>query len=57
MHLESKKSIEDILNAVLPPREWGHEGKHFVQFVSHTTASRDDVSNLQKLLDERLLAR
>lgn len=62
--LESKPStevclewIQDILNAILPPIEWDHDGKHYIQYVSHVPASREDVANLQKLLDERLLAR
>ncbi|EGR28757.1 hypothetical protein IMG5_169540 [Ichthyophthirius multifiliis] len=55
--LESKPSTEDILNAILPPREWDHDGTHYIQYVSHAPASREDVANLQKLLDERLLAR
>jgi dynein light intermediate chain len=54
---ESKLSTVDNLNAILPPRIWTHDGKHYVQYVSHNPASRDDVANLQKLLDERLLAR
>jgi Axonemal dynein light chain. len=54
---ENKPTPSDILNAILPPRMWTHDGKHFVQYVSHQPASRDDVANLQKLLDERLLAR
>lgn len=55
--LETKPSTDDILNANLPPREWDQEGKHYIQYVSHNSASREDVANLQKLLDERLLAR
>jgi dynein light intermediate chain len=55
--METKPDMETILNSILPPREWDHEGKHFVQYVSHNNASREDVANLQKLLDERLLAR
>ena len=55
--LESKPSIEEILNALLPPREWDQEGKHFIQYASHKPSSREDVANLQKLLDERLVAR
>jgi dynein light intermediate chain len=50
-NMESRPSIEDILNAILPPREWDDSGKHYIQFVSHNKASRDDVSNLQKKLD------
>jgi len=44
--MESKPSIEDVLNSILPPREWDDSGKHYIQFVSHNKASRDDVSNL-----------
>lgn len=55
--LDSKPNTEDILNGILPPREWDHDGKHYIQFVSHNPASREDVANLQKQLDERLLAR
>ncbi|KRX02805.1 hypothetical protein PPERSA_04008 [Pseudocohnilembus persalinus] len=55
--IESKPTTEDILNSILPPREWEHDGKHYIQYVSHSSASREDVANLQKLLDERLLAR
>jgi len=54
---ESKPSTEDILNAILPPREWTNDGKHYIQYVSHNPASRDDVADLQKKLDERLLAK
>lgn len=54
---DAKPSTDDILNAILPPREWDQEGKHYIQYVSHNPASREDVANLQKLLDERLLAR
>ena len=55
--METKPDMETILNSILPPREWDHEAKHFIQYVSHNNASREDVANLQKLLDERLLAR
>ena len=57
--MESKPDMETILNSILPPREWDSEDgyKHFIQYVSHNNASREDVANLQKLLDERLLAR
>lgn len=44
--LENKPSTDDILNAILPPREWEYEGKHYIQYVSHAPASRDDVANL-----------
>lgn len=54
---EAKPSLREILDAILPPRTWSQDGKHFVQDISHQPAFRDDVANLQKLLDERLLAR
>ena len=58
--MESKPDMETILNAILPPREWDstdNADKYFIQYVSQSNASREDVANLQKLLDERLLAR
>ena len=42
---------EDILNDLLPPREWVEQGKHFVQQVSHEPASRIDVARLREMLD------
>jgi len=33
--MESKPKQEDILNAILPPRSWVENGKHFIQYVSH----------------------
>ena len=33
--LDAKPSNEDILNAILPPREWVESGKHYIQYVSH----------------------
>merc|ERR1712039_289301 len=40
---------EDILNSILPPREWTEEGQLWVQYVSSTPATRLDVINLQEL--------
>merc|ERR1711971_352305 len=48
---------EDILNSILPPREWTEEGQLWVQYVSSTPATRLDVINLQESLDQRLLQR
>ena len=48
---------EDILNSILPPREWTEEGQLWMQYVSATPATRLDVINLQERLDQRLLAR
>ena len=55
--LESKPDMESILNAILPPREWTYEMRHFIQYVSHASASREDVADLQKRLDDRLVSR
>lgn len=48
---------EDILNSILPPREFEEDGQKWVQFVSSTPATRLDVLNLQDHLDQRLLQR
>ena len=46
---EAQKSqqTEEILDSVLPPREWSEEGQLWVQRVSSTPATRLDVINLQ----------
>ena len=38
---------EDILNSILPPREWTSEGQLWVQYVSSTPSTRLDVISLQ----------
>ncbi len=48
---------EDILNSILPPREWTEDGQLWVQYVSSTPATRLDVVNLQQHLDHQLQAR
>mmetsp|Transcript_35623 Transcript_35623/g.33780 ORF Transcript_35623/g.33780 Transcript_35623/m.33780 type:complete len:236 (+) Transcript_35623:189-896(+) len=48
---------EDILNSILPPREWTEEGQLWVQYVSSTPATRLDVVNLQEHLDHQLQSR
>jgi len=42
---------EDVLNSILPPREWVEQGKHFIQYVSHEPATRVDVARLREMLD------
>jgi dynein light intermediate chain len=57
---ESKSSLtptEDILNSILPPREWTEEGQLWVQYVSSTPATRSDVTTLQESLDQKLQQR
>ena len=48
---------EDILNSILPPREWTEDGTLWVQYVSSTPATRLDVVNLQESLDRKLQQR
>jgi dynein light intermediate chain, axonemal len=48
---------EDILNSILPPREWTEGGQLWVQYVSSTPATRLDVLNLQEQLDHQLQSR
>lgn len=48
---------EEVLNGILPPREWMEQGKHFVQYVSHEPATRIDVARLREMLDQKLLER
>jgi len=48
---------EDILNSILPPREWTEDGQLWVQYVSSTPATRSDVIALQEALDQKLAQR
>lgn len=48
---------EDILNSILPPREWTEDGQLWVQYVSSTPATRSDVITLQEQLDHKLQQR
>jgi dynein light intermediate chain len=48
---------EDILNSILPPRQWDDSGQLWVQYVSSTPATRLDVINLQEQLDQLLIQR
>lgn len=48
---------EDILNSILPPREWTEDGQLWVQYVSSTPATRLDVIALQERLDQALQQR
>ena len=55
--LDSKLSLEDYLNSILPPREWTENGKNFIQYVSSQHSSRQDVVSLKEKLDEKLKER
>merc|ERR1711966_216806 len=54
---QAMSQTEDILNSILPPREWTQEDQLWVQYVSSTPATRVDVINLQEELDKRLQQR
>lgn len=47
-------AVEDILNQILPPKEWERQGNLWVSKVSSTPATRLDVINLQAKLDKQL---
>uniref|UniRef100_UPI00398F32C8 33 kDa inner dynein arm light chain, axonemal-like n=1 Tax=Pristiophorus japonicus TaxID=55135 RepID=UPI00398F32C8 len=53
----NKQSIECILNAILPPREWAEDGNMWIQHISTVPATRTDVINLQDHLDRKLQQR
>ena len=53
----SKRSFtatEDILNSILPPREWTADSHLWVQYVSPTPATRSDILALFSALDHQL---
>ncbi|XP_065157667.1 putative inner dynein arm light chain, axonemal [Atheta coriaria] len=54
---DPKHEIEEVLNSILPPKEWEEEGQLWRQHVSTTPATRQDVVNLQEQLDMRLQQR
>ncbi|XP_043543418.1 axonemal dynein light intermediate polypeptide 1-like [Chiloscyllium plagiosum] len=53
----NKQSIECILNAILPPRQWMEDGNMWIQYISTAPATRTDVINLQDQLDRKLQQR
>ncbi|XP_005988829.1 axonemal dynein light intermediate polypeptide 1 [Latimeria chalumnae] len=53
----SKQQTEEILNAILPPREWMETGQLWIQQASSTPSTRMDVVHLQELLDLKLQQR
>lgn len=46
---------EDLLNSILPPREWMQNDQLWVQYVSSTPATRPDVLKLTEDLDKSLV--
>ncbi|KAM8976083.1 axonemal dynein light intermediate polypeptide 1 [Pelodytes ibericus] len=55
--LDTTKPPEEILNAILPPREWMENNQLWIQQVSSTPSTRLDVLHLQEELDEKLQQR
>ncbi|ORX48618.1 hypothetical protein BCR36DRAFT_404947 [Piromyces finnis] len=55
--LKTPNQTEDVLNSILPPREWDEQGQYWIQRVSSTPATRLDVINLQEQLDHMLQKR
>ncbi|KAJ8289530.1 hypothetical protein GJAV_G00002360 [Gymnothorax javanicus] len=53
----SKQQMEEILNAMLPPREWTENTQLWVQQVSCAPCTRVEVVKLQELLDQKLQQR
>ncbi|KAM9309602.1 axonemal dynein light intermediate polypeptide 1 [Pholidichthys leucotaenia] len=53
----TKQENEEILNVILPPREWMEGNQLWVQQVSSTPCTRADVVNLEELLDTKLQQR
>ena len=53
----SPLSNEDLLNSILPPREYTRNGQLWIQYVSSTPATKVDVTNLKRDLDNKLQQR
>ncbi|KAL0238384.1 hypothetical protein GEMRC1_012857 [Eukaryota sp. GEM-RC1] len=54
---EPASQTQDILNSILPPREFEEDGQLWIQTVSSAPATRLEVVQLQQELDDRLKAR
>ncbi|KAJ1497259.1 Axonemal dynein light intermediate polypeptide 1 [Coelomomyces lativittatus] len=54
---KSPSQTDDILNSILPRREWEENGQLWIQKVSSTPSTRLDVINLQEQLDLMLQRR
>lgn len=49
-----ENSSDEVLQSILPPKSWEEDGQMWTQTVSSTPATRQDVINLQELLDAKL---
>ena len=47
LDFRQRSETEEILDSILPPREWEEDGQLWRQSVSSTPATRLDVINLQ----------
>ena len=54
---EASSKLEDMLNAMLPPRQWIEDSGVWMQYVSKEPASRNDVLTLQEQLEAKLKER
>lgn len=54
---ENASKLEDMINSMLPPREWAEDSGIWMQYVSKDPASRLDVITLQERLDSKLKER
>ncbi|KAK2582682.1 hypothetical protein KPH14_004956 [Odynerus spinipes] len=54
---DTRRETVEILNGILPPKEWEEDGQIWTQQVSSTPATRLDVINLQEQLDMKLQQR
>mmetsp|Transcript_2750 Transcript_2750/g.3792 ORF Transcript_2750/g.3792 Transcript_2750/m.3792 type:complete len:234 (+) Transcript_2750:22-723(+) len=55
--IEINAKLEDMINSMLPPREWVEDSGTWAQYVSKEPASRLDVIALQEQLDKKLSER
>ena len=55
--IDGKPSVEEVLEAILPARQYVEGGKCFEQHVSTEPSIRQDVMHLQAVLDETLKRR
>uniref|UniRef100_A0A3P9BMT0 Axonemal dynein light intermediate polypeptide 1 n=1 Tax=Maylandia zebra TaxID=106582 RepID=A0A3P9BMT0_9CICH len=53
----TKQENEELLNSILPPREWMEGNQLWVQKVSSTPCTRADVLHLEELLNTKLQQR
>jgi len=56
-NMKTKPSKNEILDAILPCREWVDEGRVYAQFVSKKEATREKVAYLKNYLNIRLANR